>query len=360
MLATNGPPTARRLSGLDGLRAAAVLLVIADHLFPNFAGGGIGVNLFFVLSGFLITTLLVAERHKTGRIHLGLFYLRRLLRLYPALIVMVVVVVAVTHALLAGVFAATYTANLAGLVGFTPDPFGHTWSLAAEEQFYLVWPLALIGLFRHRRLLIGIVVVAALVSFVTCVVGTAQLVSTTGQVGYIVFNPLWQAHGLLIGVLLALVTGTFSRASFSLPKPNLWVLGGALAVLVIAVIASVTVGQHLAAEWDLAAEIVAGVLILGLVECTGRLRRAVDHPVALWVGARSYALYLWHYPIFSILEQYHLGTIRTALIGLPATFIIAWVSGRWIEAPFLRLKDRLHAPPPVGGTADGSTVATAQ
>src|SRR4051812_44258785 len=142
---------AKRLATLDGLRAFAVILVIATHSIADLPIGGVGVLLFFVLSGYLITTLLIRERDATGRIALRLFYLRRAIRLYPALIVMLVVTVALGASVGSALMAATYTTNLFNSLGIGNSPYGHTWSLAIEEQFYLLWPFLLPMVLRRRR-----------------------------------------------------------------------------------------------------------------------------------------------------------------------------------------------------------------
>lgn len=334
--------TTARFAGLDGLRAIAVLMVIGDHLLPKFAGGGIGVNIFFVLSGYLITTLLVRERQRLRRIHLRLFYLRRVLRLYPALLAMLLLTAIISGAAGQALVAALYATNIFDVMGVDPGPYGHTWSLAAEEQFYLVWPPVLIAAYRFRRSLITLVAVLAVASIVACVLGTALLVEQTGGITNAVFNPLWQAHGLLAGVLLALITGTYSRPMFRIAHPNAVSWSALGAILAIAVGASVTVDAHIAAEWNVLAEVAAAFLILGLLESTGFVGWLFNNPVAVWIGARSYALYLWHAPVFVLLLAHGANRLLIAFIGVPLSFALAWASGRWVEAPFLRLKDRLH------------------
>lgn len=163
---TPPPPLTHRAPALDGLRTIAILAVILYHLhIPQLEGGFIGVTVFFVLSGFLITTLLLGERRRTGRVRLGSFWLKRLLRLYPALLVFVAVGLLLWNwvgdykgasfsAGEAGVIALTYTGNLfRAFWDTTQGVFAHTWSLSMEEQFYLVWPpvLVLLAALRTRR-----------------------------------------------------------------------------------------------------------------------------------------------------------------------------------------------------------------
>src|SRR4051812_31140019 len=195
---------------LDGLRAVAITLVVSLHAFrwPN--GGYLGVDLFFVLSGFLITTLLLEEHHATGRISLSRFYLRRARRLLPALFVMLAAYSAwslttqgvdPTRYVLEGVLYCTnYFLAYRGQL----SPIEHLWSLAEEEQFYLLWPLLLIGLLLWRRRVMGIFLIVVF--------------------GLLVWNEVWQTHhhanglrldygidtrsdGLVVGCLLAVSWG---------------------------------------------------------------------------------------------------------------------------------------------------------
>ncbi|HEV7535564.1 MAG TPA: acyltransferase, partial [Acidimicrobiia bacterium] len=180
---------------LDGLRAVAVLLVLGYHAgVPGFVGGRAGVDMFFVLSGFLITSLLLDEHRLTGGIRLGAFYARRALRLYPALLVAVTgaltlafLKMPVFHASAASLrdtlhgipFTLFYTMNVARATGWTNGGLlGHAWSLAIEEQFYLVWPVAVILLFRRRadRARIGWIALA-------CAVASAALRSGLAHAG---------------------------------------------------------------------------------------------------------------------------------------------------------------------------------
>ena len=180
--------------GLDGLRGLAVLLVLAQHLgLPVFRGGGlVGVLLFFVLSGFLITWLLLDEHAATGRIDIRAFYVRRARRLLPAFVAMLAVVVGVAALVgnlggIAGpaIVAGAYVANWSHLFDIDMGPLNHTWSLSVEEQFYIVWPAVLIGFFAFRRL--GWVILAA------CVAAVLWFMPMTG--GAIAF-------GALLGVVV--------------------------------------------------------------------------------------------------------------------------------------------------------------
>ena len=324
-----------------------MLLVVLDHSLIGFQGGGIGVSVFFVLSGFLITTLLVGERERTGGISLRLFYTRRALRLYPALLAMLAVTVALGCSAKMGLIAATYTTDLYNtFTGNSTGPYQHTWSLSLEEQFYLLWPVLLLPLaLRYRQRAARIIMLAALASTALAWIGTQQMVTNDGAITSAVFNPLWQAHGILIGCALALM-----RPQLTARRSGHMILGGSAAILVIAVLASITVDQHWAAGWNLLAELAAAAVIAGMVsgQPLGGLARGYESVAAVWIGARSYAIYLWHVPLIYLVALHGLSpanvsrVVGAAMVGVPLTFIAAALSYRWVEKPFLAMKDRLH------------------
>lgn len=340
----------RRIPQLDGLRALAVSLVIVNHVAGWFPGGAVGVNIFFVLSGYLITSLLLDEHEKTGRLHRGMFYGRRALRLYPALAVMLCVTfllggVAVKSVLI----AASYTTNLFMTFSLNPvPPYTHTWSLAQEEQFYLLWPLLLPLFIRLGRR----ASVAVLMSLAVGLAMWAQLavstVTSNGSVTVAVFNPLWQAHGLLIGCALA-----FAIRHRSVPSAPLLVNVGLTLCVVVALAASATDGQgaRAAACWNLLSELAAAAAIAGMTEGVRGLARLCATRPALWVGKRSYAIYLWHFPLIMLAVRDGYGRPgKVAAVGL--AFLAAALSWRLVEQPFLRLKQRLEPTrPSVPGAA---------
>jgi peptidoglycan/LPS O-acetylase OafA/YrhL len=344
-------PGKGRVVSLDGLRALAILLVLLDHSLTNFEGGGIGVSVFFVLSGFLITTLLVRERERTGNVSLRLFYSRRALRLYPALLVMLAVTIVLGCSAKMGLIAATYTTDIYNAVtSNSTGPYQHTWSLSLEEQFYLLWPLLLAPLaLRYRRHAVPILLVAAFGSTAFAWFGTQAMVARDGTITSAVFNPLWQAHGLLIGCALALW-----RPRAKVRRPNEMILAGSAAILVIAVLASVTVDRDWAAGWNLLSELAAAAVIAGMVagEPLRGLSRIYETGAAVWIGARSYGIYLWHLPLIYLVALHGLAPpnvsslLGAAVIGVPLAFVAAAISYRWVEAPFLRIKDRMHQTAP--------------
>jgi len=350
----------RRIAQLDGLRALAVGLVVVNHCVSWFPGGGIGVDVFFVLSGFLITSLLVDETERYGRIGRLRFYARRGLRLYPALLAMLLVTslllsVGLKQVLLAG----TYTSDLALAWGNeSMGPYIHTWSLALEEQFYLLWPLLLPFVLRLRvRWAVGLLVSLAIASAVAAQARVGHMLTPAGDVGFGVFNPFWQAHGLLIGCALALVLR--HRRDWPGVVPAAW--GGLAVCIAVAIAASATVDQHWAAIWNLIAEFAAALLIAGLVVSAGSLSRVFAWTPVVWIGARSYAIYLWHLPLILYAEQ-HLDRPLAPIVGAAAGVVAAAISWRVVELPFLRLKDRFapHAPDAVPAWQQGAAAPAAR
>ena len=328
----SGCTVGAHIAGLDGLRALAVALVVIDHATNRFPGGGVGVAVFFVLSGYLITSLLIRERDWSDRIHLGMFYARRALRLWPALLVMLAVCVILGAEPSAAAISALYLTDIVSIVGRAVTPFGHTWSLGVEEQFYLVWPLLLIFIGARRKVALVALAFATLGSIVGCALWTAYSLEATGEVGLGIFNPAWQAHGLLFGCVLALAGG-----SLRLAKADAWAGIAGLAVVGIAVGATITVQLHAALWWNVVAELVAVVAIVALRSEGGG--PFVWRPV-VWLGERSYAVYLWHMPLIILIAAR--GVPLAAGVAVLLSLLAVERSARYVEAPFLRMKSRLH------------------
>jgi peptidoglycan/LPS O-acetylase OafA/YrhL len=316
----------------------------------------IGVNIFFVLSGYLITSLLLGEYEKTGGLRRGMFYVRRALRLYPALAVMLIVTLILGHvSIKAALVAASYTTDLFNVFGrHGVPPYGRTWSLSLEEQFYLIRPLLLPLFIRMgRRTSVSILMILAIGSATWAQLAVNTVIDKNGSISVGVFNPLWQAHGLLIGCALALAI-RHRLVSNALLLTN----AGLVVCIVIAIAASITVSRHWVAGWNLASELAAAAAIAGLRDQAVGVGRLFRLRPVLWVGERSYAIYLWHYPlIFFALERgYGKGGV---LVAVALTGVAAALSWRFVEQPCLRLKSRFepvmprHAAPrrPVSKTA---------
>ncbi|MEW1835841.1 acyltransferase family protein [Microbacterium sp. NPDC079995] len=342
-----------RLPGLDGLRAVAVLLVVVYHLFPALPSGFLGVDVFFVISGFLITTLLLREREANGRIGLADFWRRRARRLLPAIGVVVLVTASLAWMvggdILVGLGeqllgAATFSYNWVavangssyfggGLDSSAPELLRNLWSLAVEEQFYLLWPLLLPLVLRLRR---GRVAVAVGLSAAS-VLAAAWL--SVGGATRVYYGTDTHAFGLLLGVALAFLRPSERRPG--VPP----VVGGAALVGIVA-LALVTPGDGVETFPGLlvAASALAVVAIASAVRAGSPLGRLLDVAPLRWVGERSFGIYLWHWPLVVILT---VATTRSspdvavplevALLTLALTVLAAEVSFRFIEQPVRRL-----------------------
>jgi peptidoglycan/LPS O-acetylase OafA/YrhL len=281
---------------LDGVRALAIAPVVGLHAFGWPREGSLGVEIFFVLSGFLITTLLLEERIATGAISFRRFYRRRAARLVPGLVLMLAVYAIVArgaHAwsLLLGL---TYTTNIANLVDTNAIPWslGHLWSLAQEEQFYLLWPPLLLVLTRGRPTLLpkalGILVLAVALEKLT-------LVALGAGLERIYFAPDTHAEPILMGCLFGALFRSWRPESVTR-------IGGPVALLVV-------VGSVFAAQWVSLLTPLSPIRTLFFVACGflilaaaagGRfIALALGSPPLVFLGQISYSLYLWHVPILA-------------------------------------------------------------
>ncbi len=346
-----------RYAGLDGLRAVAVAAVILFHLTPGgLPGGYVGVDVFFVISGFLITSLLLSERAETGGIRLAAFWARRARRLLPALALVLLVCGAAAWAVGGDVLvhlgpqllgAATFSSNwLAIGVGqsyfdeTTPELFRNLWSLAVEEQFYLVWPFAilLLALVRDRRVRVAVVALLAVAS----AAAMALVYVPGGDATRVYYGTDTHAFGLAIGAMLAVGGWRLGRRSGAIAA----VLGLAGIVAAAALLPADSPATY---RGGLVAVAVASALaILGAVSSPAG--RALDAAPLRWVGRRSYGLYLWHWPVFLLVEAALPGWERSGATGwalggiaLAITVVAAALSYRFVEQPVRRAGFRMTA-----------------
>ena len=355
----------RYVPGLDGLRALAVLAVIAYHEQFSWAPGGLlGVGVFFTLSGYLITSLLLGQWSADGRLHLRRFWLGRARRLLPALFVMLAVVTAwvtlADRARLAGLrgavaAAATYSSNWYAVVQqqsyfarfAPPGPLDHLWSLAVEEQFYLVWPsLLLVGMLLLRKQREGGVVrpvsTARWLTLPTLAMAAASALAmaTLYQPGVdptrVYEGTDTRAFGLLIGAALAMACAGrhLERARRA---GRLALDAGGLAGLVVIGLLIWRLGQYspFVYRGGLVLLSAATAAVVAAVACPGSLVGLIlAWPPLRWIGVRSYGIYLWHYPVIVLTTPANAGPdLPRAAAQIAASVALAALSWRFIEEP---------------------------
>jgi peptidoglycan/LPS O-acetylase OafA/YrhL len=359
------PPTAPFTLGyrppLDGLRGVSILAVMSYHI-GLIRGGFLGVDIFFVLSGFLITTLLMDEWARTGRISLGQFYARRALRLLPALVALViacdvaVMIIArlywpevfgpvVLGMVYASVAALLYMANWVVVSVQTLWILGHTWSLSIEEQFYLIWPLCLLALLRwvRRR---GFILALLLLGISASLILKVALVRAQSSVLRIFFGLDTRFDELLIGCVVGVFASWGLLAGSRRSRGRLGAAAGAGAALLAFMLwRAVWRDQVMLGGGLTAAAAAAGVLIADIIaRPSGWLASALGRQPLVGIGRISYGLYLWHFPIV-----YGCGALAVdgtppdfprASLAVGLTFLVAAASFRWIEQPMLKIKRR--------------------
>ncbi len=351
---TTPEPRLGHRPALDGLRGVAVLLVVGHHvgalLLPASWGpdllpaGFLGVDLFFVLSGFLITTLLLERRgepHGARR-----FYLRRALRLLPAVGALLGVVIAVSLAGGASLTRAgntllvvgTYTTNWTSLHGVSIIPeLTHLWSLAIEEQFYLLWPALLWGMLALGTPRGGLVAVALVLALASA--SWRALLWERGELGVqLYFRSDTRADGLLLGAALALVP--LARLEAIARGPRSWAAPLGLLAVVLAAQGFTLGSPGLYLGGFTVVALATVVLLISVLRVDTPLARALAAPPLVAVGLGSYALYLWHYPIFLLVRDQLDGSGWPArvVVGLLASALATVLSRRLVELPALARK----------------------
>jgi peptidoglycan/LPS O-acetylase OafA/YrhL len=350
-------PSGGRIEGLDGLRALAIVAVLIYHLRPeSLPGGFLGVDVFFVVSGFLITTLLVRELGSRGRIDLPRFWVRRARRLLPALALVILVSIpaawAVSTDLLVSIGrqtlgALTFSSNwleiAAGSSYFTatsPQLFVNFWSLAVEEQFYLLWPIVLVAVMAatsSARPRVRLALAAAAVSAVLM----AALYTPGEDATRVYYGTDTHLFGLMIGIALAFAWsdpgGPLSSRAWLRWRPlaALVALAGLIALML-------TIGQSTPLTFRggiLLASALTAVLLASLLGRPGPFQRLMRLRPLEWIGQRSYGIYLWHWPAIVILTEAlptaHDSPAHWAVRGLALVVALAVsaASYRWVEQP---------------------------
>jgi peptidoglycan/LPS O-acetylase OafA/YrhL len=334
---------------IQSLRAIAVVLVIADHLIGRPSGGFVGVDVFFVISGFLITGLLLREQARTGRISFTAFYRRRVKRLLPAAAVVTAVTVAaalaimplvragqvVVDALWASVFLANWRFVALGTdymhATDSLSPLQHYWSLAVEEQFYVVWPLLIVAtlalgrrLHSPRRALVLVLAVVTVASF------GWSLWESAARPTSAYFSTASRGWELGVGALLAFASPHLGRLPQRLRPVLAWAGIAVIAASALLVDQATTVP----APGVLAAVLATAVVIAAGTATERAPLTPLSNPVAVYVGTVSYSLYLWHLPVivFVGLLLPERGT-RYVVISVALIAVLSVLSYHWVETP---------------------------
>lgn len=348
----------RYITGLDGIRAIAVIMVLAYHLkLALFKSGFLGVTVFFVLSGYLITGILISEVEEEGTIDLKNFWLRRIRRLVPAVMSMAVVIIFVRAVVNRIIFTKGCKDFLASVLGFNnwwqifnkisyfeaagvPSPFTHCWSLAIETQFYLIYPLILLGIYKlvksrgegraNRGLLFaGVTLLLALISAILMIV----LFDPQQDASRVYYGTDTRAFSLLFGALLAILW-EYRMVPRRLSASVNMVLGSvSFAVLLVMTIAINGSSNF----WYRGGQFFGTILtVLMVYAVSGRktwLSRFLSNPVLKWMGDRSYSIYLWHYPIILLISKGIKASWWITLIEIVLSVVLAELSYHFIETP---------------------------
>ena len=341
------------IKGLDGLRALAVVMVLGYHLKLSFVKSGLlGVTVFFVLSGFLITRILITEIEETRTIDLKNFWIRRIRRLIPAVLSMAVVIIFVSAVANRVVFTKGCKDFVASVLGFNnwwqifnkvsyfeaagaPSPFTHCWSLAIETQFYLIYPILLLLLsrvVRGRKKGKVFAWVSALLAIVSMIL-MAVLYSPNGDPSRVYYGTDTRAFSLLIGALAAIQL-EYRIIKIRIPR-KIWALIGSISLVILTcmMIFINSYSSFLYYGGQAIVSVLTAFVVYAVTVSKSLLNRILGLNVLKWVGDRSYSIYLWHYPIIILISGGKKSSWLIMLIEIVLSVVLAEISYRFIETP---------------------------
>ena len=335
---------------IDGLRALAVIMVLAYHLKMPFAKSGLlGVTVFFVISGYLITGILINEIEESGGVDLKNFWLRRIRRLLPAVLSMAVVMIFVSAVVNRVVFTKGCNDLLSAVFGYNnwwqifrkvsyfenagaPSPFTHCWSLAIETQFYLIYPILLILLSKARdrgKVFAAVTAVLALIS----VVLMGVLYSPDGDPSRVYYGTDTRAFSLLIGALAA-IQKEYHIIKVKL-RGKLWAVIGSISVLILIgmmmFISSYSSFLYYGGQAIVSA--LAAFVVYAVTVSRSPLNIILGSSILKWIGDRSYSIYLWHYPIIVLMSGGKRAAWWIVILEVVLSVGLAELSYRFIETP---------------------------
>jgi peptidoglycan/LPS O-acetylase OafA/YrhL len=348
------------IPAIDGLRAIAVLAVMFYHLgFSWIPGGFLGVDLFFVISGYVITRLILDSIAQSGGLDLRKFYIARARRLLPALVFMLV-----TTTIAIGIWAPDTIKRLVTDIPFSltgvmnwwlvfrqqdyfeaigrPPLLQHTWSLAVETQFYVVWPLVLLLVLKYfgkKRIPFISLVIAASSGVALFIVSLSLDASNTSSVSHIYFGTDTHSIGLFLGAALAVSWIPQNFTTTVSKKAQDFIDGFGFLGFFGIISAFLLIDESKPTLYKIAfplAGLCGAAIVMSIVHPASRFAPVLQHPVLLWIGERSYAIYLWHWVIFQVTrpnldlagQQWALYSLRILIV-----FALADISLRWIELP---------------------------
>lgn len=335
---------------IDGLRALAVIMVLAYHLKMPFAKSGLlGVTVFFVISGYLITGILVNEIEESGGVDLKNFWLRRIRRLLPAVLSMAVVMIFVSAVVNRVVFTKGCNDLLSAVFGYNnwwqifrkvsyfenagaPSPFTHCWSLAIETQFYLIYPILLILLSKARnrgKVFAAVTAVLAMIS----VVLMGVLYSPDGDPSRVYYGTDTRAFSLLIGALAA-IQKEYHIIKVKL-RGKLWAVIGSISVLILIGMMMLisSYSSFLYYGGQAIVSVLAAFVVYAVTVSRSLLNIILGSSILKWIGDRSYSIYLWHYPIIVLMSGGKRAEWWIVILEVVLSVGFAELSYRFIETP---------------------------